>query len=341
MNTLFIITNYKNIFPQKTHETNGLDLKKISEDLKKHGINPKIYCLDDLTDAILKNEIDISGNYFLFCSSQIEEYKNTIIDVAHEVTQRKGILIPKIDFYISHENKYFQELYKNRCQIKTPKSKILSTSELPSLERIKLPCVVKKYSGFGSRGINLAQNTTELKTSILKKMNSYWLLNIDIYESIKRLIKTKIKFRNLYPKKFGRVVLQELIPDLAYDWKILVFDDYVFALKRYTRKNDFKASGSGIFDFNAIPNDSLINFAVETRRMLDTPFISLDIAEDKNNKFSIIEYQAIHFGLTTALNCHQYYFYNNGRPQKISKKIDSIESFFSKSIINYIQKNKS
>ncbi|ARX09381.1 TPA: hypothetical protein SMV75_001918 [Proteus mirabilis] len=340
MNTLFIITNYKNIFPQKTHETNGLDLKKINRDLESHNIKSKIYCLDDLTDAILENRIIIEGNYFLFCSSQIEEYKNTIIDIAYEIMQRKGILIPKIDFYISHENKYFQELYKNRYQIKTPKSKILSTSELPSLEGIKLPCVVKKYSGFGSRGIDLAQNTTELKVSILKKMNSYWLLNTDIYESIKRLIKAKIKFKNLYPKKFGRVVLQELIPNLAYDWKILVFDDYVFALKRYTRKNDFKASGSGLFDFNATPSDSLIKFSVETRIKLDTPFISLDIAEDENNEFSIIEYQAIHFGLTTALKCHQYYFYNNGTPKKIPERIDSIESLFSKSIVNFIEKNK-
>ncbi|HIE6516819.1 TPA: hypothetical protein ACXOJA_002326, partial [Proteus mirabilis] len=130
------------------------------------------------------------------------------------------------------------------------------------------------------------------------------------------------------------------IPNLAYDWKILVFDDYVFALKRYTRKNDFKASGSGLFDFNATPSDSLIKFSVETRIKLDTPFISLDIAEDENNEFSIIEYQAIHFGLTTALKCHQYYFYNNGTPKKIPERIDSIESLFSKSIVNFIEKNK-
>ena len=148
MNTLFIITNYKNIFPQKTHETNGLDLKKINRDLESHNIKSKIYCLDDLTDAILENRIIIEGNYFLFCSSQIEEYKNTIIDIAYEIMQRKGILIPKIDFYISHENKYFQELYKNRYQIKTPKSKILSTSELPSLEGIKTTLRSKKIQWF-------------------------------------------------------------------------------------------------------------------------------------------------------------------------------------------------
>lgn len=339
MKKLFIVTNYKNIFPQKTHETNSLDLKKISEELQSKNIRCIIQNLDTLANKLLKNEIEFNGDYFFFCSSQIEEYKNTIIDIAYEVQERGGILIPKLDFYISHENKYFQEIYKNRCNIQTPLSTILSNSEINNLNDITLPCVVKKHSGFGSRGVSLATTNSELKKSILKKMNYYWILNTDIYESIKRFIKAKIKFKNLYPNKFGRIVLQDLIPNLEYDWKILVFNNYVFVLKRYTRKNDFKASGSGLFDFNATPSENLIQFAIECRRKLDSPFISLDIAEKKDHTFDVIEYQAVHFGLSTALNSHRYYHYKDNNIDVIEGNIKSIESFFSKALIHYINDN--
>ncbi|HGM9841919.1 TPA: hypothetical protein ACKRDV_001686 [Proteus mirabilis] len=339
MKKLFIVTNYKNIFPQKTHETNSLDLKIITKELQSNGITTIIQNLDYIANMLLSNKIIVDGNYFFFCSSQIEDYKNTIIDIAYEVQERGGILIPKLDFYMSHENKYFQELYKKRCHIKTPPSAILSNSETVDFIDITLPCVVKKHSGFGSRGVTLVKNKSELNKSVYQKMNLYWVLNNDIYESIKRLFKTKIKFKNLYPKKFGRVILQELIPNLAYDWKVLVFNDYIFALKRYNRKNDFKASGSGLFDFNAIPSKKLIQFAFECRKKLDTPFISLDIAEQKDNSFNIIEYQAVHFGLSTALNCHRYYHYNNNEIDIIEKNINSIEYFFAYSIIEYINNN--
>src|SRR5690606_8893478 len=59
-------------------------------------------------------------------------------------------------------------------------------------------------------------------------------------------------------------VQQQFVPNLKCDYKALVFMDKVFLLKRGTRKDDFRASGSGIFSFPE-PSVELLNFALQCR----------------------------------------------------------------------------
>lgn len=46
---------------------------------------------------------------------------------------------------------------------------------------------------------------------------------------------------SLYRNKF---ILQSFIPDLANDWKKVIFGDKYYVLTRHVKKNDFRASGS-------------------------------------------------------------------------------------------------
>ncbi|MBD2781299.1 ATP-grasp domain-containing protein [Xenorhabdus szentirmaii] len=332
----YIITNYLNMLPQRTHETDSLDLSNLQKVLNER-FECIILSIDELSNNILNREIIINNNFFWLCSSQIEPFKHAILDVAYEIQSQGGILVPKYDFYLSHENKYYQEFYKKRCNIETPNA-ILITTSLSKPEVKNFPVVSKSYSGFGSNGVSLIKNKEELVKKIEKYMFSFISYNIVPYELIKRLIKIKIKYKNKYPKKIGRVVLQDLIPDLKYDWKLLVFNNNIFALKRYTRDNDFRASGSGKFDYDCRPSNELLLFAYNTRKKLDVPFVSLDIVECGLNKFSVIEFQAVHFGLTTALNCNKYYTILEDSSIHVNKeKMSNIESFFSNSIIEYIK----
>lgn len=334
MKRIFLVTNYNGHMPQLTHETNSLDLVLLTKLLEKEFL-VQVITLDALAESMLNNSVNYRGSFFFFASSQIESYKMAILDVAFEVKALGGILLPKFEFYLSHENKFHQELYKNRKQVSTPKATLITNSN--NIPPVNVPAVVKGYAGFGSRGVTLVKNAKQLNRTVLSNLKSYVIDKLDLMEILKSFIKSKFKYPGLYPSKTGRVVVQDFMPNLKHDWKVLVFGNDVFALKRYVKKNDFRASGSGFFDFDERPSDELIKFAVDTRCKLDTPFVSLDIAELEEKKFNIIEYQSVHFGLITALNCNNYYTLSSNVVSEKNTNIDSVIPFFANSIIEYVK----
>ncbi|MEZ8116412.1 hypothetical protein ACED44_15820 [Vibrio splendidus] len=334
MKSFFLITNYNNHIPQFTHETNGLDLDILKSMLDKE-YHVEVIILDELAHRLLNDSIEVKDNFFFFTSSQIEVYKMAILDIAFEIQSLGGVLLPKYEFYLSHENKFHQELYKKRKNVSTPTSRILTNSN--NISEVKFPSVVKGYAGFGSSGVTLVKDKKELHTAVRRNMTSYVLNNFNLKEILKSAIKSFFRYRGLYPTKLGRVVVQDFVPELKYDWKILVFGTEIFALKRFVKGDDFKASGSGIFDFDEVPSDSLLKFSLDTRQKLDTPFVSLDVAESKDGDFKIIEYQSVHFGLVTALKCNRYYSFENDIFVENKTSIDSIEIFFYNAMNNYLQ----
>ena len=157
------------------------------------------------------------------------------------------------------------------------------------------------------------------------------MLNIDY---IKWLYK-KWKFTDLYPRNHGKVIFQEMIEDLEYDWKVLIFGTKCFVLKRFTKKNDFRASGSGLFDYTAVPPDTVLDFALDTIKRLNVPFASLDIVES-NGRCFLIEYQSVHFGLLTALNAKTYYRYTD-TGWVGNNKDKEVDYFFASAIGDFIE----
>lgn len=303
MKIIYIVLNYNEHLPQYSHETNSLDLVKLSSCMSdKSEYEIKYINVDLLANSLLANDIEVDGVKFIFCSSQIQEYKSAIIDVAFEVERRGGELIPSLDFYVAHENKYFQELHKARVGIETPSSELLTCSLSESLMD---KGVVKPSYGFGSKGISLQNNNVNIIKSCSNLMTPYINIERGFFATARNVAKF-LKYKGLYPSRFGKVVVQDFIPELKHDWKVLVFGNKAFALKRFVRNGDFRASGSGKFDFDEIASEELIKFSISIREKLNVPFVSLDVAEGKN-KFSIIEYQAVHFGLVTCYKAKHYY----------------------------------
>ena len=332
----YIISGFNYSFPQKLHETDGLNVERVLK-----FVSSEYECisltLDELASNLMAGGVECKGNLFFFCSSQIKNYKDAIVDLVFEVAARGGILTPSVEFYISHDNKYYQELYKARVNVPTPKSKLLTHYSNSQNINVNLPAVVKHYAGFASKGVSLAKTQNELISSVKRNMISYIFQNGEIYEVLRNFIKKYIRYPDFYPERFGRVVLQSFIPDLKHDWKVLVFSDRTFALKRYTRKGDFRASGSGAFDYECDVPESLIKFANAVKRQLNTPFVSLDIAESQDG-FSIIEYQSVHFGLATMINAKKYFScIDDSVEEKVVSSID-VEEIFAKSLLEFSKK---
>ncbi|WP_216603807.1 hypothetical protein, partial [Vibrio kanaloae] len=121
------------------------------------------------------------------------------------------------------------------------------------------------------------------------------------------------------------IITQKKIDGVGYDYKALVFFDKVYVLKRNVRKNDFRSSGSGDFEFVEVePN--ILNFADKFRRKLKTPYVSMDIMKDTFGVLHCIEFQAVHFGPYTQINAPHYYMSVGGEWEIIRDEKKSLES---------------
>lgn len=74
----------------------------------------------------------------------------------------------------------------------------------------------------------------------------------DLIEKLKRLPGSLFEIYNaniVMQREKGYIYFQDFIPDNEYDTRIVVVGDKAFGLIRYSRNNDFRASGSGAIEY--------------------------------------------------------------------------------------------
>lgn len=174
-----------------------------------------------------------------------------------------------------------------------------------NLDKQKFPVVIKVGSGSKSFGVGLAQSKKEALRFARKVSKSFSLINI------KRLVLgilkgEKFKPISNYRKKF---IVQDFISELLFDYKVLIYGDKFFVLKRENRPYDFRASGSGLLSFPVEVPVGLLDYAQKVFVFFKTPFISLDIGI-YNGDFFLFEFQFVSFG-QYALEKSSFYFKKN------------------------------
>ncbi len=317
MKEIIFLTNYKNIIPQRHKEIEGLNLNVISEVLEANNFNVQEITINEFIIS-LKDTESFEGVYFYYTSSQYQIYKSFILDILVQIT-RGGILVPELRHFMAHENKNFQELEKLRLGIISPYGLPVGTYDegLEILENITYPVVLKKYTGFNSRNVKLANSLKEGKKILSKMLENNFLFDMDSLYFIYRRLKNK----EHYPKKFGKLIIQEFIPGLTHDWKILVLGDRCLGGKRFVRKNDFRASGSKSYELKD-PPENVLNFALKCKKQLNCPNVSLDISENKGD-LQLLEYQTMHFSILGGKPV--YYFEKDSdiwQKRRINKEIE-------------------
>ncbi len=312
MKKIILLTNYKNLIPQRSHEIEGLKLDIIADILKKECCEVEMMTFQTFVDHLSEKE-RFDGTYFYYASSQYPIYKSFIQDILMQIPIRGGILIPDFRHFMAHENKNFQELEKIRLGINSPKGIPVGTYEegIEILNRISYPTVIKKSTGFRSRNVQLAKNKVQAKKILAGMLENNFKFDIDsLY-----LVYRKFKNKTHYPKKFGKVIIQEFIPDLTHDWKILVLGNICVGGKRFVRENDFRASGSMLYSLEQDPPESVLNFALECKKLLNCPNISLDVSEH-NGVVNLLEYQTMHFSLLAWKSVHYFECIDNSWEHK-------------------------
>lgn len=356
---LLILTDEYGFFTEtlKTNiMPNSVNIKKIESYLNEWYGEKLQVDIKNFHQLDLKHSTDYSGYLVIYTSSDDLGlfYKDYIEDILLRLIAAGAILIPDFNLFRAHHNKAYMELYKTTFlteEENTIKTIVFSSYKMLlknlKLNDIEYPVVIKTASGAGSCGVGLARNQQELmkiakKFSYRKYRDNY----ATMYRTrIMQIIKNKYrKFRKkrivFYKPMQGKFIVQSFVKNLENDFKVLVFGEKYYVLKRLTREGDFRASGSGRFIFpnNASAIMNVLNYAELVYKRLNVPCASLDIADDGEKNY-LIEYQCINFGPYT-LEMSEHYFVKENSIWVKKNEDSELEREYVNAFIYYIEKNK-
>ena len=178
------------------------------------------------------------------------------------------------------------------------------------IQSAPLPLVFKLKSGAGSKNVALVKSRS-LARKLIKQMfsvngmSSFCLPGkadvtfINKYAAL-RAIRGQIAYRrgrinksmlNPYwqPNK-DYVLFQRFLPGNKFDVRVNVIGERAFVFKRYVRPNDFRASGSGLVDYDISDvNPECIRIGFEISRTLCFQSMAYDFIFDRQSKPWIAE----------------------------------------------------
>ncbi|MFN3759893.1 MAG: hypothetical protein ACK4SF_11800 [Algoriphagus aquaeductus] len=335
---LFIIRDYKNYFGSKSFASpyrSGFNIDKIVSLFKDYGFNCRLINFYDIDFTSEWN-----GKIVLYTSSEENNYfyKSYIEDVVFSLESIGAICIPKFYFLKANNNKVFMEMFL-QFRFKMHKDTRFSgcfeeTKKIVHNSQIDFPFILKESAGAKSRGVYLVKNQKEL-LSVAKNIQRYFNPLIFLKNLIRSLKHPNFLKESQYPKK---IVFQPFIKNLEFDWKILVYSNKYFVLKRGIRKGDFRASGSG-FNYKTGSNSQIpiqvLDFAKDFFQKLKVPNLSLDIAFD-GISVHIIEFQCVYFG-TSVINMSKDLFLYEDSSWKIVKNVFDEEELYVNSVYEFIK----
>jgi len=262
-------------------------------------------------------------------------YKDYIEDVLLGLKISGAKLVPRFEYFRAHHNKVFMEILREKMNYgEHVQSRHFGTVEelAKSQQQFLYPLVVKPGAGSKSKNISLVHDKKQLLQIASKVSRSFTFTNS--VRAIKSFLYFK-KYKNIsnHRRKF---IVQEFITKLSGDYKILVYGDRYYVIKRKNRPKDFRASGSGILSFPKNVSNELLNYAQSIFEKSDSPFMGMDIA-DINGKLYLIEFQFVVMG-NYALEKSSFYFKKVLNKWKLLYETPLLENVFVESVDRYLNK---
>jgi len=336
MKKIYLLLDYKNRFGSRYDSVpyrSGMNKEELSRFFSQNNLQLEFLKFIDvrIEDGFWKN------TPVLYTSQEDKghKYKLYIEDVIYALELKGAHLIPEFRFLKAHDNKVFLGMLEKQY----PEFHYLKSSHFgcfeelaPKLNEIEYPVVIKSASGAMSRGVFLAKNQVEL-IKYARKISKSIDLSHDLKEFGRKFIHKGYQIESKYRNKF---IIQEYLPNLHNDWKVLVYGDKIYILHRRVKKDDFRASGSKLFDFNSdsLNPPGIFDFAINFRKKLKVPFISLDVVQS-NGKFFVVEHQVLNFGTSTHLKSNGYFIKDKNTWIKKNETL-ALEKLVADSVTEYL-----
>ncbi|MEO2058728.1 MAG: hypothetical protein ABGW76_01490 [Mesonia sp.] len=199
-----------------------------------------------------------------------------------------------------------------------------------SIEALKLadfPIVAKLRRGAGSTNVKLLNSYGEAEKYVNLMFDKGVEANSPVLNNLNQKLRIANKIRNpfeLLKKTFqyilknrrerslgniekGYFYYQEFMPNNSFDTRVIVIGDRAFAIRRFTRKGDFKASGSGLIDYNFKEIDTeIIKIAFDVTTKMKAQCLAYDFVYDNSGLPKIIEV-SFSFSMLAYDNCKGYW----------------------------------
>jgi len=341
MTEVYLLTDYKGFFGSKHNaRPPGTGMRKdlLIQYFAPYQILPHFIPFSE----VVFRDADWKGKYVFYTSSEDAglHYKDYIEDIVYGLQLAGAHVIPEYRFLRANNNKVFMEIIRDLMN--HPALNTLSSGYYGSLEEalqaypeLHQPLVIKTAAGAMSSGVARAVNTVDLKRILKKFCRTPYFFN-----EFKNIVRTFKYPGYVKDSKYRqKIIVQNFIPGLSNDWKILIFGKKYYIFKRPNRKNDFRASGSGhdIYNYGdtARPPQGIFDFASQIFTLLDVPHLSIDIGYD-GKKFHLLEFQAIYFG-TVGHERSNCYYEKSGNDWTPVYKILDLEQVYCDCIAAYIK----
>lgn len=326
MSKLLILKDYRDHFYSSTKSRGAsMDVDKVTRGLRGLG-----------HEVIVKNfaELDFAtenyaGVHVIYQSAEDPSlfYKDYIEDVLLGLVMQGAVLIPDFLKFRAHHNKVFMEILRDLTPV-LPRtglsSKCFGTLEDYS-RYFKDPgrtSVLKSGEGSKSRRVKLATNRSERDAAARSLsgtptlINAYWYLkNLWDRKGFERISNHRKKF-----------IVQPYVANLTGDYKIVIYGEKYFVVRRENRPNDFRASGSGRLSFPDEVDERLLDFARTTKESFDAPFMSIDVSFD-GDKCHLLEFQFISFGQYAVNESPWNFRYADTGWRKVEEKTSAEDEF--------------
>lgn len=225
--------------------------------------------------------------------------------------QKKGIKVfPDFDTAWHFDDKVGQKYLLEAINAPlVPSHVFYSKNEaLEWIEKTTFPKVFKLRGGSGSSNVQLVENKIQakklVKRAFRKGFSQFNRINhlkfryhnyrtgkesfIAVIKGVVRLFVGN-RYSNMSPQEKGYVYFQDFIPNNNFDTRVVVIGgETAIAEKRFVREGDFRASGSGKYDYENI-NIETIKVAFDVSRRLNLQSVAFDFVADSQNKPLIVE----------------------------------------------------
>ena len=219
--------------------------------------------------------------------------------------EKKGIKVfPDINTAWHFDDKVGQKYLLEAIGAPLVKSYVFYTSQeaLAWVNTTTFPKVFKLRGGAGSENVSLAK-TKKMAQWLVHKAFGKGFSQVNHVSRLKDRLMVFKREKNLralrgvlsgfarmfVPKQSdqffhnekGYVYFQDFVPGNEYDTRLVVIGDRCFGVRRYCRKGDFRASGSGIKVYDPeLIDKKCIQIAFEVANKLNTQSVALDFILD-------------------------------------------------------------
>lgn len=194
------------------------------------------------------------------------------------------------------EDKHAQSYLLNAADVPSPKTRVFwdARKARDFAENAEYPMVVKLAFGIVSANVRLVKDRKEA-CYLIDRMFHDGMSYLPETLAPSRFARTSDRISNatrsilgrhlkghygVAPIQRGSILFQEFLPDNRFDVRVTVIGSRAFAFRRMNRPGDFRASGSGLIDWDPTQIDMrAINLSFQVAQHLNTQVLALDILQ--------------------------------------------------------------